>query len=116
MYPPYHRDQMGYKGQSDLLACYCPESLTDFRQMTMARNSIGLEIIRGLGKQLINRFLSPCATHTRFGICNQMTAIHQAIFEQGQKPKLDSGRITPRIGDQACRFDGLPVDLREPID
>ncbi len=58
-YPSNHGHQMRYEGQPDARARRGIEPLQDLRPVTVARDPIGLEVVRGLGKKEV--LFSPLA-------------------------------------------------------
>src|SRR5262249_32725086 len=95
-----HWYQVRHKRQANVPAFRLAQSLQDLRPVTMARDSVCLEVVCRLGEKQM--FLGLLAGTAHPGLCvgDQVPRIDRASRKQRNQAKLDRGRVAPGIRDQ----------------
>ena len=116
LYASYHRHQMRHKGDTHFPAGSGTQALADFRQMPVARRTIGLEALAHFAMQHANLALTASPAGAGFCVCDQARRIHQAGFQERQKTQLNGRGITAWVGHKLRLTDLFTRHLRQAID
>src|SRR4051812_38375678 len=71
------RRQMRIEYEADVALRRLREALARLGPVAMARDVVGGEVVRDLGKEQADLPFAPCAAHARLRVRNQMAGIHQ---------------------------------------
>ena len=106
---------MRHEGEIDRGLRDLAQALQNFRQVSVSGHAVSLEIVARLGEQEPGLGLLAGAADPGFAVGNQVLAVDDPRFQQGNEPELNGRGIAPGRTDDARLADRLPVELRQSV-